>query len=421
MTVRINKQKINLREKLAGVEDKVNFDEVVRGLGENTAPLVLNKDGGNVGIGTASPNNPLEVKSAGGKYGLHVLHPVTNDSLGGFFVETDNTTSLYLKDISKASPSTIRLKASGDSYFNGGNVGIGTTSPDEELHIEGDNAPYIKVEASDNTDSGIALAKQSVNKWFILNDADQSDNFAIRGDGGGTDEFLTIKQDGNVGIGTTNPLATFVISGGTDDTATNLEYSCSNGDARIEAIQRGNSNIYSPIRYFAQKHIFASGNVGIGTTDPGSYKLNVNGTASVVHSVNGSEEVTSDDRVKHNEQPIIGALETLSKITPKKYIKTTEMYDANHDFELDADGNPIDSNGEPVEHRIEAGVIAQQVLTVDELAFAVSPEGVDEDGTVTSPHGLDYNSLFTYAIAAIQEQQQTIEDLKSRIETLEQQ
>jgi predicted nucleic acid-binding Zn-ribbon protein len=47
----------------------------------------------------------------------------------------------------------------------------------------------------------------------------------------------------------------------------------------------------------------------------------------------------------------------------------------------------------------------------------VSPESVDEDGTVTSPHGLDYNSLFTYAIAAIQEQQQTIEDLKSQNES----
>ena len=52
MTVRINKQKINLREKLAGAEDKVNFDEVVRGLGEY---------GGNVGIGTANPGAKLEV------------------------------------------------------------------------------------------------------------------------------------------------------------------------------------------------------------------------------------------------------------------------------------------------------------------------------------------------------------------------
>jgi hypothetical protein len=156
------------------------------------------------------------------------------------------------------------------------------------------------------------------------------------------------------------------------------------------------------------------GNVGIGTSTPGVYRLNVSGDVFA-----SSYTPTSDDRVKHNEQPIVNALETLSKITPKKYIKTVEMYDANHHFELDVDGNPIDENGEPVEHRIEAGVIAQQVLTIDELAFAVSPEGVDEDGVVTSPHGLDYNSLFTYAIAAIQEQQSIIEDLKLRIETLE--
>ena len=54
MTVRINKQKINLREKLAGAEDKVNFDEVVRGLGEY---------GGNVGIGTTQPEKQLHIRS----------------------------------------------------------------------------------------------------------------------------------------------------------------------------------------------------------------------------------------------------------------------------------------------------------------------------------------------------------------------
>jgi hypothetical protein len=94
------------------------------------------------------------------------------------------------------------------------------------------------------------------------------------------------------------------------------------------------------------------------------------------------------------------------------------MYDADHDFELDADGNPVNADGEPLEHSIEAGVIAQQVLEVPELAFMVSPEGVGEDGNVTSPHGLNYNSLFTYAIAAIQEQQTMIEDLKKEIEQL---
>jgi len=243
---------------------------------------------------------------------------------------------------------------------------------------------------------------------------------ATNGAGTNADKKLLLNPwGGNVGIGATNPGQKLEVFDGN----TSLEYLFlkdisrvttdkwvlgTEGDKSLQFNYNGGGS--------AEFIIDSDGNVGIGTASLDSYKLKVNGD---VHA--NSYFPTSDDRVKHNEQPIVGALETLSKVTPKKYIKTVEMYDANHDFELDADGNPIDANGELVEHSIEAGVIAQQVLTVDELAFAVSPEGVDEDGVVTSPHGLDYNSLFTYAIAAIQEQQQIIDQLKSRIETLEQQ
>ena len=166
--------------------------------------------------------------------------------------------------------------------------------------------------------------------------------------------------------------------------------------------------------------IHSNGNVSIGA-DNNSYKFYVSGSAYST----GSWGSGSDDRLKHNEETIVGAIETLKKITPKKYIKTTEMYDADHNFELDADGNPVDEDGELVDHFIEAGVIAQEVLSVDELAFAVKEGSTDEDGNET-PHALNYNSLFTYAIAAIQEQQQliesqqsTINDLMSRVESLE--
>jgi hypothetical protein len=363
---------------------------------------------GNVGIGTASPDATLHISSPQPVIRLTDTTPAT-DTVSQIWADSDTSGSLMLAaDITNVGTDPfVSFRVGGLGLANekmridsAGNVGIGTTSPDEELHIEGGNSPYIKVEASDNTDSGIALAKQSVNKWFILNDADQSDNFAIRGDGGGTDEFLTIKQDGNVGIGTTDPAQKLVVESGQADWVTkliNTNASPSGLAIQFAADIANASNDF--IRCFKN-------------TSDIRFRVYSNGTVLA-----NATEYSSDDRVKHNEQPIIGALETLSKITPKKYIKTTEIYDANHDFELDADGNPVDSNGEPVEHRIEAGVIAQQVLTVDELAFAVSPESVDEDGTVTSPHGLDYNSLFTYAIAAIQEQQQTIEDLKSQNES----
>ena len=325
-----------------------------------------------------------------------------------------------------------------------GNVGIGTTSPDYKLHVDGD----VRINNQDKLYIGNEfnyLTSTAINDLNISHNR----HLTFSSWSAGVEQTnVTFEEGGNVGIGTTSPSAKTVIKSGVNslpnsdisaDTGTALRILGAD-EAAIDLGSTGRINNGGVGQWIQARHSEIDstyynlllnpngGNVGIGTTSPGSYKLHVNGTLKIYDTSHvGAHEITSDDRVKHNEQPIVGALETLSKITPKKYIKTKEMYDANHDFELDADGNPIDENGEPVEHRIEAGVIAQQVLTVDELAFAVSPEGVDEDGVVTSPHGLDYNSLFTYAIAAIQEQQEIIEtqnsridELISRIETLEQ-
>ena len=399
--------------------------------------ISLQPDGGNVGIGTKSPSGRLDISSSstnidtlstdGDFVNIRNQNSTTNNfSSIGFFDSSNELTSRI---------ASIRGTSNGRgslAFINGqtsdgakvemmridsdGKVGIGTKSPSTKLHVEGVLRASVTDEPNaysqftwggglsrDNGGNGNIITTQPA---LIMNRIDQD------GDG---ERTVTIHSDnasyfngGNVGIGTTDPAAKLDIHT-TGASAWGLKVRTDNGDAdSIKLVGGGGDN---DVKFLVK----GTGDVGIGTTDPGSYKLYINGTARV-----SSGDVTSDDRVKHNEQPIVGALETLSKITPKKYIKTNEMYDANHDFELDADGNPIDENGEPVEHHIEAGVIAQQVLTVDELAFAVSPEGVDEDGNVTSPHGLDYNSLFTYAIAAIQEQQAIIEDLKSRIETLEQ-
>ena len=99
---------------------------------------MINTDG-NVGIGTGSPDQVLTVRPAQeGKYGIHVIKPsTTNDSLGGIFVETDGTSSLYLK-IEKIPLTTqqYRLKSRGDTYFVGGNVGIGTRTPKRALEVQ---------------------------------------------------------------------------------------------------------------------------------------------------------------------------------------------------------------------------------------------------------------------------------------------
>ena len=400
---------------------------------------------GDVGIGTTSPSYILHVLEDNSAvynptgasstiYQQGIVNVNTSADTGAFLSLSSNSNQTGTSVIGSIGGSNAKDSqlvfltrdgsATGDPIKehmridSSGNVGIGTTSPSAKLDVlDNDNSIQLSVRGRSSDSFGIIDFKNNAgtaSKGMIKSDA--SNNLMFRA--GPTNDVLTMTPDGNVGIGTTSPA----------DGLLHLKQS-GNDAIRLQRTDAGanNGNIYLGHSgggfsistsgavgvTSADLHIDSDGNVGIGTTNP-AQKLDVYGNIAV----NGVTVHTSDDRVKHNEQTIVGALETLSKITPKKYIKTVEMYDANHDFELDADGNPIDSNGEPVEHRIEAGVIAQQVLKVDELAFAVSPEGVDEDGTVTSPHGLDYNSLFTYAIAAIQEQQQTIEDLKSQNESL---
>ena len=62
----------------------------------------------------------------------------------------------------------------------------------------------------------------------------------------------------------------------------------------------------------------------------------------------------------------------------------------------------------------EVGVIAQELITL--IPDAVQEGGDDESDR---PFGVDYGKLTPYIIKALQEQQTIIEDLKSRIETLE--
>jgi hypothetical protein len=426
MTVRINKQKINLREKLTEFEDKVNFDEVVRGLGEYT---------GSVGIGNTQPAKQLHIKNtAFGDTGIAIENTNNAQNLDIDFYNNVGSAQGRIRYSEGSGSFSIFPDVTSSSALTmlyGGNVGIGTTSPLYSLDVYGFNkAIGITSTHADGTRITHASLQTDASGYGSVSLFNSVGNPTVRINSNADSYF----NGGNVGIGTTSPgvelhikaastspQATLKIQGGStsgytsaivfansDDTDNGAIYY--NADSNFMRFNVGGLGINTE-----KMRINSSGNVGIGVADPGTNKLYVNGNIYA----SGTITPSSDDRVKHNEQAIVGAIEMLGKLSPKKYIKTTEMYEADHDFELDADGNPVDENGEPVEHSVEAGVIAQQVLDVPELAFMVSPEGVDENGNVTSPHGLNYNSLFTYAIAAIQEQQSIIEDLKSRIETLE--
>jgi len=461
----------------ASVFDIVNFEagkhitfSTRSGNAEEERMRILSN--GNVGIGTTNPGMKLDVVGvgrfnvpAGGSSIIsYSVGAATNSNQPVFALVTDETNN----------QERVRFNSDGDSWFNGGNVGIGTTDPDNLLHIKGDAHSKVLIQGGDSHAIGLQIKQPLAGGDQVWQLQSEAGDTALQIRNGTTNTVVQhMNANGNVGIGTTTPDANYMLDVNGNLTVSGLgRFQRNSSGAALLAEQSGGgpaalfsggnvgigtaspayalevkkeeadwvSRIYNTgsgsdsagliVRTDAtaahKAYVFAAhadgeykflvtsdGSVGIGTEDPGANKLYVNGDVFAT-----SYTPTSDDRVKHNEQTIVGAIEILGKLTPKKYIKTTEMYDADHDFELDANGDPVDENGEPVAHAIEAGVIAQKVLEVPELAFTVSPEGVDEDGNVTSPHGLNYNSLFTYAIAAIQEQQQLIKDLRSEVEAL---
>jgi hypothetical protein len=111
--------------------------------------MVVQGDG-NVGIGTSNPNQRLTIKGGGIGFDYNsadkklyapedgILEWMTHQAAGyhGFAVSHQGERRVYLNVL-------------GDSYINGGNLGIGTMSPKEKLSVNGNiRAKEIKVEAT---------------------------------------------------------------------------------------------------------------------------------------------------------------------------------------------------------------------------------------------------------------------------------
>ena len=211
------------------------------------------------------------------------------------------------------------------------------------------------------------------------------------------DSALYIDSNKNVGIGTTSPLYKLDVNGTARVTGQFDIY----GGTRYTHFNFGSNNdVYIRSGESAGKVILqdGGGKVGIGETSP-SYELHVNGQ---IYASNGGL-LSSDDRIKHNEQPLLNALSILSKLKPKHYIKTgNKLYDASHNFQLDASGNPLDAMGNRLryieDYTIENGIIAQDIQNIPELTFFVFG-----DETNDNPLSIDYNSIHCTHIAATQE------------------
>ena len=103
----------------------------------------------------------------------------------------------------------LRLYDGTTSVFtvaDGGKVGLGVVNPNTKLHIKGAGAPGIRLQDEDGTNQ-YATFIQNNGQLFINSRNDTSRGIiAFRGENDtDTVEFLRIKSDGFIGIGTDNP------------------------------------------------------------------------------------------------------------------------------------------------------------------------------------------------------------------------
>ena len=176
--------------------------------------------GGNVGIGTITPNEKLQVAG-----NINAYDPSGIDS------------AIFASTGSGSTP--ISIRSSGITHFNGGNVGINTSSPGETLSVNGSvsgssyrilSGPTIsvsttpqntKVKGPSGTDVGISLYN-SANTWSAQLYADGNNSYGfLNGEWGGWDLKKTVAASGG-NLYMNNSVAYYLNANGTSKTYKHL-------------------------------------------------------------------------------------------------------------------------------------------------------------------------------------------------------
>ncbi len=267
--------------------------------------------------------------------------------------------------------------------------------------------------------------------------------FANTGNDNIVDVSMVIRGDGKIGMATPDPTHLFDVRG-----QVRIDYPGSNYDVWIQggSVTSGEARNLAILGHSAYDKLYLnyggeysngtviSGNVGIATSSPArrlhivgpsvasnanSYSIRIqlpsgsaagtdywdigiddeSGDEDLIFSMNGtsrgwidpdgSYQNSSDRRLKKNIEPVTGMLPRLLALKPRTFNMNTES---------DSDPRSI-------------GLIAQDVKEIfPELDVVQENEGM---------LGLSYSDFSVMAIAAIQEQQEIINDLLERIEDLE--
>ena len=322
--------------------------------------------GQNVGIGTVSPSEKLDVagaiRSSGSTNPYFVLSDGTNNGymqLAGSVFNFYTAQSIPMT-FSVAGTERMRIDANG-------NMGIGTTSPSTRLQTSttSDGAQAIFVGAQSTNEQTLLFRNQYYTNNLTAGVA--AIGWIDTGSSGG---ILTFKTGTN--------------GGGTTNIPTERMRIDSSGNFLVGRTTSSFSNTGTVLFTggYAQIENTASDNLSLRRANGGVEIAFYTGTSTLSGTVSCSGSSTayntsSDYRLKNSVAPMTTGLATVSALKPVTY-----------------KWNADDSDGE--------GFIAHELQSVIPHAVTGEKDAVNEDGSIR-PQGVDYSKIVVHLVAAIKE------------------
>ncbi|MDZ7346509.1 MAG: tail fiber domain-containing protein, partial [candidate division KSB1 bacterium] len=442
-----------------GGTELASGDDIQFRSGANTL-MHLEKSNGFVGIGTTSPSEKLDVA---GTVRMNGFKMPTGAAAGLVLTSDASGVGTWQAAGGMGGSGTANYLAKftgtatlGNSaiYETGGKIGIGTTSPQELLHLYGSYAG-IRMDASTaGVENWLIRSASNPNGLLFTNVTDNQ----VR---------MMINNDGNVGIGTTIPAQKLDVAGTVQMTGLKMPTGAANGyvltsDAsgtgswQPAAVGIGGGGSTNYIPKFASGTTIGNsmlyetgGKVGIGTTTPNNLLTlrssgpwiefqDTDGGSNWVIGAHGSNyfaltEATPGGAantrlvVKEGGNVGIGTTTPANILTVQQFSPTDPIADAwltyssrrwktNIQPLQDAMAKVARLRGVAFEWKTDG---RQDIGLIAEEVAEVVPEVVSRDANDGEVQALDYARLVALLIEAVKEQQQTIERLQQRLERLE--